>query len=180
MALGGQGHCRAGLAKVFPNQDAEVLAGSDEMVLNLLTPEAAPARAFETMRVGSIGKTAFDQMLASATISQGCLALALSPSLFHFWLTIKTLNPPATLGLGALRAQCTHITSAGFGHILIGLFLRPLLPAFHLLACRTPVSVRGRVVTKLIFGEEFGPLLGLILRIFAISHVRLNALVHTG
>jgi hypothetical protein len=179
MTFEDQAHRCRSACEGFPNQDAEVLAGSDKVVLNLLTPQTTPSCAFETMRIGGVSETAFHQVLASATIPQGCPALALSPGLRHFVLAIKALNPSAALSLGALRTQCALITSAGFGHILISLFLRPVLPTFHLLACRTPVSVSGRVVNKSIFSEKFGPLLCLILRTFEIGHMRLNPIVHT-
>lgn len=45
-------------------QDAHILDGRDQVILDLLTPEPTPASSFEVMIVGRIGKTAFDQVLA--------------------------------------------------------------------------------------------------------------------
>ena len=42
-------------------QDAHILDGRDQVILDLLTPEPPPASSFEVMIVGRIGKTALDQ-----------------------------------------------------------------------------------------------------------------------
>ncbi len=51
-------------------QDAHILDGRDQVILDLLTPEPPPASSFEVMIVGRIGKTALDQVLAP---SRTCL-----------------------------------------------------------------------------------------------------------
>ena len=58
-------------------QDAHVLDGCNQVVLDLLPPEPSPARAFEVMIVGGISKTAFHQMLSSSAIAPGGLAVGL-------------------------------------------------------------------------------------------------------
>ena len=50
-------------------QDAHVLDGRDQVILDLLTPEPPPARTFEVVIVGRISKTAFHQMLAPSAIA---------------------------------------------------------------------------------------------------------------
>ena len=50
-------------------QDAHILDGRDQVILDLLTPEPPPARTFEVMIVGRIGKTALDQVLAPSAIA---------------------------------------------------------------------------------------------------------------
>ena len=50
-------------------QDAHVLDGCDQVILDLLAPESSPAGALKVMIVGGIGKTALDQMLPSFAIT---------------------------------------------------------------------------------------------------------------
>jgi hypothetical protein len=44
-------------------QDAHILDGRDQVILDLLTPEPPPARTFEVVIIGRISKTALDQVL---------------------------------------------------------------------------------------------------------------------
>jgi hypothetical protein len=41
-------------------QDAHILDGRDQVILDLLTPEPPPARTFEVVIIGRISKTALD------------------------------------------------------------------------------------------------------------------------
>ena len=50
-------------------QDAHILDGRDQVILDLLTPEPPPARTFEVVIIGRIGKTALDQVLAPSAIA---------------------------------------------------------------------------------------------------------------
>ena len=50
-------------------QDAHILDGRDQVILDLLTPEPTPASSFEMMIVGRISKTALDQVLAPSAIA---------------------------------------------------------------------------------------------------------------
>ena len=50
-------------------EDAHVLDGGDQVVLDLLAPEPLPARAFEVMIVGRISKAAFHEVLSSSAIA---------------------------------------------------------------------------------------------------------------
>src|SRR5205809_3617147 len=50
-------------------QDAHILDGRDQVILDLLTPEPPPARTFEMMVVSRISKTALDQVLAPSAIA---------------------------------------------------------------------------------------------------------------
>jgi len=52
-------------------QDAHILDGRDQVILDLLTPEPPPARTFEVVIIGRISKTALDQVLASFEESPG-------------------------------------------------------------------------------------------------------------
>ena len=50
-------------------QDAHILDGRDQVILDLLTPEPPPARTFEVVIIGRISKTALDQVLAPSAIA---------------------------------------------------------------------------------------------------------------
>ena len=56
-------------AILMGQQDAHVLDRRDQVILDLLPPEPPPARAFEVMIVGGIGKTALHQVLASFAVA---------------------------------------------------------------------------------------------------------------
>ena len=59
-------------------QDAHVLNGSDQVILDLLSPESSPAGALEVMVVGGIGKTALHQMVSPFAIASRRNAVRLS------------------------------------------------------------------------------------------------------
>ena len=50
-------------------ENAHVLDGGDQVILDLLAPEASPARAFEVMIVSRIGKALLHHLLAAFTIA---------------------------------------------------------------------------------------------------------------
>jgi hypothetical protein len=50
-------------------QDAHVLDGGDQVILDLLAPEPSPPRPFEVMIVGGIGKALLHQLLAALAIA---------------------------------------------------------------------------------------------------------------
>src|SRR6266550_3513701 len=50
-------------------QDAHILDGRDQVILDLLSPEPPPTRTFEVVIVGRISKTALDQVLAPSAIA---------------------------------------------------------------------------------------------------------------
>ena len=50
-------------------QDAHILDGRDQVILELLTPEPPPARTLEVVIIGRISKTALDQVLAPSAIA---------------------------------------------------------------------------------------------------------------
>ena len=58
-------------------QDAHVLDRRDQVILDLLAPEPPPARAFEVVVVGRIGKTAFHHMIPALAIApcRGAMSL---------------------------------------------------------------------------------------------------------
>jgi hypothetical protein len=49
-------------------QDAHVLDGSDQVILDLLSPESPPASALKVMVVSRISKALFHQVLAASAI----------------------------------------------------------------------------------------------------------------
>jgi hypothetical protein len=49
-------------------QDAHILDCRDQVTLNLLPPKPPPARTFEVMIIGGIGKTLFHQLLSASAI----------------------------------------------------------------------------------------------------------------
>ena len=55
----------------MPKQDAYILNGSDQIILDLLAPESAPSGTFEAVMIGRIGKTAFHDPFSSLSISKG-------------------------------------------------------------------------------------------------------------
>ena len=91
------------MANVLRNQNPKVLAGCNEVVLNSLSPQAPPSCSFETVIIGCISETAFEQVFSALAIALGGVALALGPCLIKFLLPVKTLNPPAPFGFRALR-----------------------------------------------------------------------------
>ena len=58
-------------------QDAHILDGRDQAILDLLTPEPPPARTFEVVIIGRISKTALDQVLAPSAITPSGAAVRL-------------------------------------------------------------------------------------------------------
>ena len=54
-----EGRRRAALWILMSQEDAHVLDGSNKAILDLLSPQPPPARTFEVMVVGGIGKAAF-------------------------------------------------------------------------------------------------------------------------
>ena len=59
-------------------QDAHVLDGCDQVILDLLAPESSPASSLEVVIVGGIGKTHFHQVLAPFAITARGEAVSLS------------------------------------------------------------------------------------------------------
>jgi hypothetical protein len=55
----------------LPQQQADVLDGGDQPVLNLHPPESSPPGPFETVMVGRVGKAGLGQVLATLAISSG-------------------------------------------------------------------------------------------------------------
>jgi hypothetical protein len=60
-------------------EDAEVLAGGDEVVLHLEALGAAPPGSFEAVLVGGVREAGFDEVLAATTVPPGGGAGGLSP-----------------------------------------------------------------------------------------------------
>ena len=60
-------------------QDAHVLDGGDQVILDLLPPESSPARPFEVMIVGRIGKARFHELLPASSIPARGAAVSLAP-----------------------------------------------------------------------------------------------------
>ena len=58
-------------------QDAHILDGGDQVILDLLSPETPPAGAFEVVVIGGIGKTRFHQVLTPFAITARGEALSL-------------------------------------------------------------------------------------------------------
>jgi len=58
-------------------KDTDVLAGCDQVVLDLLAPEAAPARVFEVVIIGRVGEAAFHEVATPAPIGLGGSAVRL-------------------------------------------------------------------------------------------------------
>ena len=58
-------------------QDAHILDGCDQVILDLLSPEPPPTRTFEVVIIGRISKTALDQVLAPSAIAASGAAVRL-------------------------------------------------------------------------------------------------------
>ena len=58
-------------------EDAQVLDGGDQIILDLLPPEPSPARPFEVMIVGRISKTSLHELLAASAIAPRRAAVGL-------------------------------------------------------------------------------------------------------
>ncbi len=58
-------------------QDAHILDGRDQVILDLLSPEPPPTRTFEVVIIGRISKTALDQVLAPSAIAASGAAVRL-------------------------------------------------------------------------------------------------------
>jgi hypothetical protein len=59
-------------------QDAHVLDCRDQVILDLLSPESSPARPFEVMIIGGIGKASLHQVLASFAVASRSSTVRLS------------------------------------------------------------------------------------------------------
>jgi hypothetical protein len=59
-------------------QDAQVLDGRDQVILDLLSPEPPPTRPLEMMIVCRISKTAFHQVMTSFAVTSCRRAVSLS------------------------------------------------------------------------------------------------------
>src|SRR6187402_1547222 len=63
----------------FAQIDFEVLDGGDEQILDLLPPEAAPARTFEAVLDGGLTKVAFLEPLPPLSIAPRSRSVGLAP-----------------------------------------------------------------------------------------------------
>src|SRR5579859_2907016 len=115
-------------------QKTDVLAGGNEVILNLLPPASSPPCPFKAVTVRCIRKAALHQVHSPPPVPPRRPALALCSCLRNFFLAIKALNPTSAFCFGALRPQGTGSTSARFGHILVSFLFRALLPTSHLLS----------------------------------------------
>ena len=70
---------RAAFVATVGQQDADVLDGCDQVILDLLPPESSPARTFEVMVISRIGKARFHELLPASSIPARGAAVSLAP-----------------------------------------------------------------------------------------------------
>jgi hypothetical protein len=76
-----------GAARLWPDRadkDFHVLTGGDKPILDLLTPESAPAGTLEAVVIGRLSKAAFHKMAPSPVIAPGLGAERLIAGARHF------------------------------------------------------------------------------------------------
>ena len=101
-------------------QDAHVLDGRDQVILNLLSPESPPARALKVMIVGRIGKALFHQLLAAFAAPPRRATVCLRPCYIEGGLFFMSLERAPELRSGALRSQQTSSADSAARLILHG------------------------------------------------------------
>src|SRR5215469_15334325 len=79
-------------------QNAHILTGCNQTVLDLLAPESSPARSFKTVIVGSLSKTALHQVSAPLAIGDCSRRGRLLPRGIDFYLFIQPLDAPPRFG----------------------------------------------------------------------------------
>ena len=155
-----QGGERLGASFAFApaarEQDADVLAGCDEVILDRLPPQPAPAGAFEAMVVGAIGKASLHEMLAPPPVAPGGEAGSLGAGALQPLMIAMPMDGAPALGARALRTQRTARTHSAGAHIL------PSLPGgvqparFHRLPRRAAEGVALGLVKKLLLSKNPG------------------------
>ena len=101
-------------------QDAHVLDCRDQVILDLLPPESAPARTFEVMIVGRVGKARFHELLPALSIPARGATVSLSACQIKGRLLFVSMQGASRLCSGALGAQRTGGTDATARLILHG------------------------------------------------------------
>jgi hypothetical protein len=114
---GGQDRLRWQLSVTQKGQ--QILHGRDEMVLQALALQAAPAGALEAVLRGRSSKASFQQPLAALSISSGRIAVGLGARQIEQFLPGITLERTSRFVFGALRAQRTCDTSSARRSILV-------------------------------------------------------------
>ena len=156
------------------------MTGSNQVILDLLPPESAPTGSLEAMAIGSIGKTAFHEMLPTTTILSGRRTVGLRPQPIQLCLTLKTLNAPARLAGCTLGAQRTLGTHGLRSLIFPSRLVRPLLIALQRFPSRASISVAGRIVHKLLRPEIGLWSTAAGMRRFPIGHVGVESSIGAG
>ena len=132
-------------------QNSHVLAGSNEVVLNLVPPKPAPARSLEAMAIGGIGETSFHEVLPAPAIFFGRWTVSSGAHEIQYLLAFETVNAPPGFAGGALLAQGALGADRSRCLILPGWLVSTLLIAAQALPGGAPVSVAGRIIAKSIF-----------------------------
>src|SRR6266511_3605174 len=129
-------------------QQFHVLHRRDQPVLDLLPPQAPPARALEPVFAGRAAKTPFHQMLPPPPITPRRGAACDLPPQFHLRRLFVPLHGPF-LSRSTLLSQRTSRAHARRG----GVFMRapPLMitPPRQRLPGRTTIDVARRIVSEL-------------------------------
>jgi len=87
-------------------QDAHVLDGCDQVILDLLAPESPPTRALEVMVVGRIGKARFYELLPPLSIASRRRAMATSRA--SWYLCLWSVRPAFALVHCTRSRQAAH------------------------------------------------------------------------
>jgi hypothetical protein len=96
-------------------QDAHILDGRDQVILDLLSPEPPPTRTFEVVIVSGIGKTALHQMVPPFAIAPRGAAMRLRTRYIQGRLFFMSLHSASMVGARALGPENTSATHLWLG-----------------------------------------------------------------
>lgn len=128
--------------------------GGDEPVLDLLTPEPAPARAFEVVAVRGLREAALHQVTTTTSIRLCFGEPGKRERDFQFSLLPVSGHRPTGFAASTFGPQQTRRADFFVGDIVRHLSTSMEATRFQALPDGTNMNVVRLVVTEVIFGEE--------------------------
>ena len=135
-------------------QDAHVLDRGDQVILDLLPPEASPARPLEVVIVSRVGKALLHELLAALAITSRPTAVGLLSRYIQECLFFVPVERAPQLRSRALPSQQTGGTDSGGRLILHRVAHRMDPPRPQPFARGTAISVAPRIVNKTVLSED--------------------------
>ena len=109
------------VASRVPEDQLDVLAGGDEPVLDLLTPQPPPAGLLEVVEIGRLREAALHQISAATAIAPGDGTQALGLGALDQLVLEVPMQRATVHRAGTLAAQCTAAADAFARGVFVGL-----------------------------------------------------------